>query len=90
MAKYNTFAVVKSKTGKIKLVTSSARKAANIFEKGKRIEVWNENFKVDIIRWTDKNHGLDKINDYIQTERDFIRKKQERHERRNGWQKEKR
>lgn len=38
MANYNTFLVIHSKSGKVKLVTSSARKAAAELAKGIRIE----------------------------------------------------
>lgn len=73
MANYNTFAVVESKHGKIVLITSSARKAAEMLCVGKRIEVWNNNGKFASITYKNK----DRMRPYIRIEKDYIRKKQE-------------
>ena len=78
MAKYNTFLVVQSKSGKVVLVTSSARKAESELQKGRRVEVWCENEKVETIT-TRKNTLLK----YIKLEKEYIRNKQKAAEERN-------
>lgn len=78
MAKYNTFLVLSTK-GKPLLVTSSARKARNLLQKGTRVEVWSANAKVETIY--DRSRAL--LDIYVEIERDYIRAKQEAAERRN-------
>lgn len=79
MANYNTFALVDTKTKKIKLITSSARKSKKVFTKGCRIEVWNANAVKEVIY----NKNLDNIEKYIRTEKEFIARKQKKAEARN-------
>lgn len=78
MAKYNTFLVVQSKSGKVVLVTSSARKAESELQTGRRVEVWCENEKVETI--TTRKNTLFK---YIKLEKEYIRNKQKAAEERN-------
>jgi len=84
MAKYNTFLVMSTK-GKTLLATSSARKARAMLKPGVRVEVWNENRKVDTV-YTRTEYLL---NYYIELERDYIRSKQEAAEQRNRQRKAK-
>lgn len=79
---YNTFVVADCKTGKNIMVTSSARKAAEALCKGRRIEVWNINNKVEVIynkTYREKNPMLP----YINAEREYIGNKQRAAEERN-------
>lgn len=85
MAKYNTFLIVSTK-GKPLLVTSSARKARHELKPGVRVEVWNENQKVDTI-YTRTEYRLTY---YVEMEREYIRAKQEAAERRNKNRKKRR
>jgi hypothetical protein len=78
MANYNTFVVIDSKNRKVKLVTSSARKAKKMLTKGIRIEVWNENSLVDKSYFSDN-----KMKKYISDEKEYIAKKQKAAEKRN-------
>lgn len=79
MAKYNTFCVSETKNNKIILVTSSARKADFFLKTGKRIDIWNNNKLVNKVY----NKNRSELNKYIEEERDYIRSKQNRHERHN-------
>ena len=79
MAQYNTFMVVDCKSKKNLLVTSSARKAFKMLETGKRIDVWNENLKTETVYFSKKG----KMTAYLSAEKDYIRKKQRKAERRN-------
>lgn len=79
MAKYNTFVVCLCKSGRALLVTSSARKATRMLEKGKRVEVWNENTRMNTIH----NKTRDKMAPYIKQERDYLFVKQAAAEWRN-------
>ena len=74
MAAYNTFVVVDCKKRTPTLVTSSARKARSVLATGFRIEVWNDNNKVNTIYH--KNQSA--FRDYIILEKDYIRQKQEK------------
>lgn len=76
---YNTFLVADCKTGRSILVTSSARKARTALCKGRRVEVWNSNEKVEVI-YDSIRHELQP---YIDAERDFLRQKQNSAEQRN-------
>ena len=89
MANYNTFIVVDCNSRKPILTTSSARKAYKLFEVGKRIEVWNNNRIVEKIRFSDTRYEKNPMQPYIELERAYIRKKQERATRRNALRKEK-
>lgn len=80
MAKYNTFIVCESKSGKVALVTSSARKARGELKVGRRVEVWNENSKKETIIWKTRNS----ISPHIQAEKDWIGRKQLAAEMRNS------
>lgn len=77
---YNTFIVQDCKSGAVLLVTSSARKARDMFGKGKRIEVWNCNKRVE--RITVKTREKNPMQPYVELEKDYIRTKQEKHTKR--------
>lgn len=79
MAKYNTFVVQQTKGGRALLVTSSARKVKPMLTPGVRVEVWNENQKVETI-YTRTSAKLDT---YVAAEREYIRVKQAKAEQRN-------
>ena len=79
MAKYNTFIVQETQGGKTVLVTSSARKVKSMLTAGLRVEVWCENRKTETV-YT-KTRAL--LNKYIEDEREYIRKKQAKAEKRN-------
>lgn len=79
MANYNTFALVDTKTRKILLITSSARKSKKAFEKGHRIEVWNGNAVSETIY----SRNIRDIEKYIKAEKEFIARKQRKAEARN-------
>ena len=79
MANYNTFIAQATKGGKTVLVTSSARKVKSILTSGVRIEVWSENKKTETI-YTKTRSLLDK---YVESERQYIRNKQAKAEKRN-------
>jgi hypothetical protein len=83
MANYNTFLVVNCKTRRPTLVTSSARKARDAFGKGVRVEVWNENRRVETIRFTDLRTERHPFAPYIQQEMDYIADRQRRAEQKN-------
>ena len=82
MANYNTFLVAECKTGKIVLVTSSARKAQAELCKGHRVEVWNANKKVETIYSRTKGENRP-LWPYIEAEREYIRLRQEKATQRN-------
>jgi hypothetical protein len=88
MAKYNTFLVIDCKTRKPILTTSSARKANRLLTTGVRVEVWNDNKKVEIIYDTDKKEK-NPLSPYITLEKEYIRKKQAKAEERNKLRKQK-
>ena len=79
MANYNTFIVVDCKSKKSILTTSSARKSAKLLQTGVRIDVWNNNQKVETVYASDRSP----MKPYIEAEREYIRQKQERAEARN-------
>jgi hypothetical protein len=79
MAKYNTFVVYDCKKRKNILITSSARKARGELHKGMKIEVWNENNRVETIY----SKNFKRITDYVSEEKEYIRNKQIRAEERN-------
>ncbi len=74
MAAYNTFVVVDCKKRTPTLVTSSARKARSVLTSGFRIDVWNDNNKVNTIYY--KTQAL--LGQYIKLEKEYIRQKQEK------------
>lgn len=80
MARYNTFVVCACKSGKVDLVTSSARKAANLLTVGKRVDVWNENEKIRAVH--DKSR--EQMIPYIKQEKEYLFTKQMAAEFRNG------
>lgn len=82
---YNTFVIADCKTGRCILVTSSARKARTELCKGKRVEVWNSNEKVEVI-YDRIRHELQP---YVDAERDYLREKQNNAEQRNDRRKAK-
>ena len=61
------------------LVTSSARKVKSLLSPGVRVEVWSENRKTETI-YTKTRALLDK---YVDAERQYIREKQAKAEKRN-------
>lgn len=81
MAKYNTFLLVDTKMRRPLLVTSSARKVTAELRKGRRIEVWNENERIEIIY----SHKAVNMKSYLQAEKDYIQRKQERAEFDNSY-----
>ena len=80
MATYNTFIAQRTKGGKAIMVTSSARKVKSLLVPGVRIEVWSENKRTETI-YTKTKSLLDK---YVKVEKEYIRKKQEKAEKRNN------
>lgn len=79
---YNTFVVQECKSGRVLLVTSSARKAYKLFGKGRRVEVWNCNMRVE--RITTRCREGNPMEPYIDAEREYIREKQNRKTQRNN------
>ena len=79
MANYNTFIVVDCKSRKSILTTSSARKSARLLQTGFRIDVWNDNQKVETVYATNRTM----MKPYIEAEKEYIRQKQARAEERN-------
>lgn len=79
MADYNTFVVINTKTRKPVLVTSSARKAAKLLMPGIRIEVWNDNKLAETL-YTRVGSAL---MCYIAQEKEYIKAKQAKAEKRN-------
>jgi uncharacterized protein (DUF302 family) len=79
MANYNTFIAQETKGGKTMLVTSSARKVKSLLAPGIRVEVWSENKKVETV-YTKTVTLLEK---YVLSEKQYIREKQARAEKRN-------
>jgi len=79
MANYNTFVVVDCKSRKSILTTSSARKSSRLLQKGYRIDVWNNNEKIETVYAKDRTP----MKPYIEAEREYIRQKQARAEARN-------
>ena len=79
MADYNTFIVVDCNTRKPVMTTSSARKASKLLLTGMRIEVWNNNEIVQKIYAQDRSP----LSEYVNIEKEYIRKKQARAEARN-------
>ena len=84
MANYNTFVVVECKARRTLLVTSSARKASRLLQTGIRIEVWNNNAFVEAFYERDRQGKGNPLRPYIEKERDYIREKQARAEKRNA------
>lgn len=85
MAAYNTFGLVDTKTRKILLITSSARKCKKAFVKGYKIEVWSGNALVNTIY----SRNLADIDEYIRMEKQYIANKQRKAEARNKRRKKK-
>lgn len=83
MANYNTFLVVDCNTRKPILTTSSARKAERELRKGTRIEVWNNNNLVICIYDADRKKPQYPFIPYIIAEKEYIRAKQAKAEKRN-------
>lgn len=80
MANYNTFAVMDCKTRLPLVITSSARKAREMLQKGVRVEVWNCNRLKEKIYSKD----IEMLNEYVNAEKEYIRKKQSAAEIRNA------
>ena len=83
MANYNTFVVVDCKTRKPVLTTSSARKANKLVTTGFRVEVWNNNKIFEVIYERDKKREKYPLQPYINLEKEYIKRKQKRAEKRN-------
>ena len=81
MANYNTFVVVDCKSRKSILTTSSARKAKKLLSVGFRIDIWNNNEKIDTVHY---NEPI-KMKPFVMAEKEYIRKKQQDAERRNKY-----
>lgn len=90
MANYNTFIVVDCNSRKSILTTSSARKANSLLATGFRVEVWNNNKKIEVIYESDKRLEPNPLGYYIAMEKEYIRNKQARAEARNKARKRKR
>lgn len=80
MAKYNTFVLIETKTRRVLLVTSSARKARDGMTNGVKTEIWNENEHVKTIY---KREGIEPFMPFVTEEKEYIRQKQKRAEERN-------
>lgn len=80
MANYNTFIAQETKGGKTMLVTSSARKVNSLLTPGVRVEVWSNNQKTETV-YTKTRKLLEK---YVEAERQYIRDKQAKAEKRNA------
>lgn len=83
MANYNTFVAVDCRSRKPFLVTSSARMARDAFGKGIRCEVWNENRRIEVIRYTDLRREKNPFAPYIAQEKEYIAQRQARATARN-------
>lgn len=79
MANYNTFNLIDTKTRKTIFTTSSARKCKKAFEKGYRVDVWNNNRLIETIY----SRNLNNINKYVVLEKEYIANKQKKAEERN-------
>lgn len=79
MANYNTFSLIDTKSRKVRLITSSARKCKAAFSKGHRIEVWNANNCVEVIY----SRNIADFGKYITIEKQYIAEKQRKAEARN-------
>lgn len=90
MANYNTFVVVNCENRKPIITTSSARKANSFLKTGVRVEVWNNNDKLETIYEKDKKREKSPMQPYIDLEREYIRQKQARAEARNKERKRRR
>ena len=90
MANYNTFLVVDCNNRRMILTTSSARKAYAELKTGVRIEVWNNNTIIEKIYEADKQKEKNPLAPYIEAEREYIRKKQLKSEKRNAKRKRRR
>ena len=83
MANYNTFIVVDCNSRKSVLTTSSARKANGLLKTGYRVDVWNNNIKIETLYGKDKRKNYNPLAPYIKLEKEYIRDKQARAEERN-------
>lgn len=81
----NVFVVLNCKMRKVEFATLSARKALNALEKGKRIEVWNNNALIEKVY----SKETFKMQPYIAMEKEFIGKRQARAEHKNKMRKRK-
>lgn len=79
MANYSTFVVIDYKKRKNILITSSARKAKKLLAIGFKIEIWNKNLLSDVVY----TKTINKLNEYVQNEKDYIRTQQKHAEERN-------
>jgi Zn-finger nucleic acid-binding protein len=89
MANYNTFVVINCKNRNLVLVTSSARKAYKELKTGVRIEVWNDNSRLERIYEHDKRKEANPFKPYMDLEREYIQKKQQQAEMKNKRRKQK-
>lgn len=77
MANYNTFVAQDIQSGNTLLVTSSARKVKRLLTPDNRVEVWNNNRRIEVI-YTQTSSQLDK---YVQAESEYIKLKQRKRDR---------
>ena len=89
MSGLTTFVVVDCKSRKIVLVTTSARKAGAILQRGIRIEVWKNNTRVETLYSDTKDGTHHAIGAYIHMEREYIGRKQAKAEQRNKMRRQK-
>lgn len=86
MANYNTFIVQETKGGKPLLVTSSVRKARKLLTPGIRVDVWNNNQRVETVYY----RTIRNLDPYVTAEKEYIRNKQAAAERKNNLRRAKR
>lgn len=79
MANYNTFNLIDTKSKRVIITTSSARKCKKEMQTGRRIDIWNDNTLIDVIYM--KN--IKDINKYVELEKAYIARKQQRATERN-------
>lgn len=80
----NVFVVFDCKRRKAEFATLSARKALNVLDVGKRIEVWNNETLIETVY----SRGRNKMHPYIVQEKEFIGKRQAKAEQRNKMRKQ--
>ena len=83
MDNHNTFVVIDCKARKVLLVTSSARKAGALVDRGIKVEVWSNNSQLETIYSATLRGDRHAMCFYIDKERQYIGRKQAEAEKRN-------
>lgn len=83
MANYNTFLIYDCEKRKPILVTSSARKASKFLTTGIRIDVWNDNRKIESIYESCRKREENPLSPYITLEKEYVQKRQIKAEQKN-------